>query len=57
MPTALCFMPEFSNRLRGVLVQWSMGFLLSLEYLTSKGEESIPRALSRYDTNEEIDPV
>ena len=31
--TALCLMPEFSNRLRGVLVQWSMGMFLSLEFL------------------------
>ena len=50
MPNALCFKPEFSNRLRGVLIQWFMGFLLSLKYLTSKGGEAIPLALSRYDT-------
>ena len=25
--TALCFMPEFSNRLEGCLVQWPMGLL------------------------------
>ena len=49
-PTALCFMLEFSNRLGGVLVQWSMGLLLSLEYLTSKDGEVIPLALSRCDT-------
>ena len=49
MPSALCFMPESSNRLGGVLVQWCMGFLLSLEYLTSKGGEVITLALSRYD--------
>ena len=46
-PTALYFMPELSNQLGGVLVQWSMGLLLSLEYLTSKGGEVIPLSLSR----------
>ena len=50
VPIALCFMPEFNNRLGRVLAQWSMGLLLSLKYHTTKGEEVIPLALSRYDT-------
>ena len=50
LPTGLCFMPEFSNQLGGVLVQWSMGLLLSLEYLTSKSGEVIPLCLSRQET-------
>ena len=41
-PTALCFMPEFSNQLGGVLVQWSMGLLLSLETSFAKGWRGDP---------------
>ena len=34
-PTALCFMPEFSNRLGGVSVQWSMGVVSLLSCLAT----------------------
>ena len=27
-PTTLCLMPEFSNQLRGGIIQWLMGLLL-----------------------------
>ena len=36
--------------LKGALVQWSLGLLLSLEYLRSNGREVIPLPLTRYDT-------
>ena len=41
-PTALCFMPELSDRLGGMLVQWSMGLLLSLGVSYVKGWGGYP---------------
>ena len=37
-------------QLGGGLVQWSMGFLLSLKYLMSNRGEAIRLALSSYDS-------